>query len=214
MNRVKAVYRSWSIPCGGRDVYYKRNRDGWLSKFPIDESRLRTNLYYTQLDLLKEQRRDSKKIFLKEARRYPAERILRTIPGFGPLRSALAISLKGTPHRIRTERQLWSYSGLSVVVHSTSDHDFINGRIIRRHHKHSTRGLTRDFNRILKAVYKGAATEAIRRDPFDQLYKMKVAKGIRPEMALLLIARRIAAISLILWKGGVNFDVAKLLTSQ
>ena len=35
MNRIKALYRSWSIRCAGRDVYYKRNRDQWLSKFPI-----------------------------------------------------------------------------------------------------------------------------------------------------------------------------------
>src|SRR5438094_912817 len=24
MNRLKALYRSWGIPCGGRDVYYRR----------------------------------------------------------------------------------------------------------------------------------------------------------------------------------------------
>src|SRR6202158_4096407 len=32
MNRVKAVYRSWSIPCAGRDVYYTRHRAEWLGK--------------------------------------------------------------------------------------------------------------------------------------------------------------------------------------
>jgi len=32
MNRIKALYRSWSIPNGGRDVYYKRNREKWISK--------------------------------------------------------------------------------------------------------------------------------------------------------------------------------------
>ena len=26
MNRLKAVYRSWAIPCAGRDVYYRRHR--------------------------------------------------------------------------------------------------------------------------------------------------------------------------------------------
>ena len=30
MNRLKAVYRSWAIPCAGRDVYYTRNQlSGW-----------------------------------------------------------------------------------------------------------------------------------------------------------------------------------------
>ena len=30
MNRLKALYRSWAIPCAGRDVYYRRHRaNGW-----------------------------------------------------------------------------------------------------------------------------------------------------------------------------------------
>jgi hypothetical protein len=32
MNRLKAVYRSWAIPCAGRDVYYRRHRAQWLEK--------------------------------------------------------------------------------------------------------------------------------------------------------------------------------------
>src|SRR6266704_3181958 len=32
MSRFKAVYRSWAIPCTGRDVYYTRHRAEWLGK--------------------------------------------------------------------------------------------------------------------------------------------------------------------------------------
>jgi hypothetical protein len=32
MCRLKAVYRSWAIPCAGRDVYYTRHRAEWLGK--------------------------------------------------------------------------------------------------------------------------------------------------------------------------------------
>ena len=32
MSRVKALYRSWAIPCAGRDVYYTRHRNEWLDK--------------------------------------------------------------------------------------------------------------------------------------------------------------------------------------
>jgi transposase len=213
MNRIKALYRSWSIACAGRDVYYKRNREDWLSKFPIPESRMRAALYYEQLDLLKDQRKETKKAFLKEARRYPVQKILRGIPGFGPIRSAFVIAVIGTPHRFRTERQLWSYSGLSVVIHSSSDHEIIAGRILRKQHRPNTRGLTRDYNRILKMVFKGAAKEAIRKDPVKTLYRVKVAKGIRPEMATLSIARRLAAITLVLWKRGEKFSTAKMISS-
>jgi Transposase len=34
MSRVKALYRSWAIPCAGRDVYYRRHRGQWLEKIP------------------------------------------------------------------------------------------------------------------------------------------------------------------------------------
>lgn len=213
MNRIKALYRSWSIPCGGRDVYYKRNRDNWLSKFPIEESRMRACAYYAQLDLLKEQRKELKKAFLKSARQIPAQKILRKIPGFGPIRSALAIAVIATPQRFRRRRQLWSYSGLAIVMRSSSDHEIIEGRIVRRNHKYSTRGLTIDFNRILKMVFKGAATEAIRKDPMKTIYLRMLAKGIRPEMALLSIARKLATIVLVLWKRGEKFNTAKLISA-
>src|SRR2546428_12118417 len=32
MNRLKALYRSWAIPCAGRDAYYTRHRTEWLGK--------------------------------------------------------------------------------------------------------------------------------------------------------------------------------------
>jgi hypothetical protein len=34
MNRLKALYRRWAIPCAGRDVYYRRHRSQWLEKIP------------------------------------------------------------------------------------------------------------------------------------------------------------------------------------
>lgn len=212
MNRIKALYRSWSIRCAGRDVYYKRNRNQWLSKFPISESRMRAALYYAQLDLLKEQRKEIKKTFLKEARRYPIQKILRGIPGFGPIRSAFAIAVIGTPYRFRTQRQLWSYSGLSVVIQSSSDYQVVASGIIRKQQKHNTRGLTRNYNRILKFVFKGAAKEAIRKDPVKTLYRRKIENGMRPELALLSIARRLATITLILWKRGEPFNTAKMIS--
>lgn len=212
MNRIKALYRSWSIRSAGRDVYYKRNRQDWLSKFPIAESRMRAALYYAQLDLLKEQRKEIKKTFLTEARRYPIQKILRGIPGFGPIRSAFAIAVIGTPHRFRTQRQLWSYSGLSVVIQSSSDYQVVASGIIRKQQKHNTRGLTRNYNRILKFVFKGAANAAIRKDPVKTLYRRKIEKGMRPELALLSIARRLATITLILWKRGEPFNTAKMIS--
>ena len=46
--------------------------------------------------------------------------------------------------------------------------------------------------------------------PFQEFYDALVAKGIRPEMARLTLARKIAAITLIVWKKGVRFDARHL----
>ena len=75
----------------------------------------------------------------------------------------------------------------------------------------SIRGLNRNHNHDLKNVFKSAATVAsAKAGPFQEFYAALVAKGIRPEMARLTLARKIAAITLIVWKKGVSFDAKHL----
>ena len=64
MNRLKALYRSWAIPCAGRDVYYTRHRNQWLEKIPEAGTRRRAEQLYQQLDMLQHLR--------QQARREPA----------------------------------------------------------------------------------------------------------------------------------------------
>jgi hypothetical protein len=53
MNRLKALYRSWAIPCAGTQVYAPRYRSEWLSKISEAGVRRRAELYYQQLDALR-----------------------------------------------------------------------------------------------------------------------------------------------------------------
>ncbi len=46
--------------------------------------------------------------------------------------------------------------------------------------------------------------------PFQDFYQRSLAKGIKPTMVRLTLARKIAAITLTLWKKGENFDLEKL----
>ena len=52
MNRLKAVYRSWAIPCTGQQVYASRYRGEWLAKITEAGVRRRSEFYYQQLDPL------------------------------------------------------------------------------------------------------------------------------------------------------------------
>ena len=58
--------------------------------------------------------------------------------------------------------------------------------------------------------FKSAALEGIHRAPFDRCYAQLVGKGIRPELARLTLARKIAAVTLTLWKRGELFDELKV----
>jgi hypothetical protein len=60
-------------------------------------------------------------------------------------------------------------------------------------------------------LFKGAAASASTHPgPFQEFYAALVAKGMRPEMARLTLARKIATIVLIIWKKGVCFDANHL----
>jgi hypothetical protein len=48
MNRLKALYRAWCIPCAGTRVYAPRHREEWLSEIPQAGVRRRAELLYPQ----------------------------------------------------------------------------------------------------------------------------------------------------------------------
>ncbi len=212
MNRLKAVYRrSWAIPC---DVYYRRHRAQWLSKIREAGVRRRAERLYEQLDMLQHLRQQARRELLAEGRKHAITARLRQIPCMGPIRSVLAVALMQTPHRFRTKRQLWSYSGLALETRTSADYRFVEGQLQRSKKLVCIRGLNKDHNHDLKGLFKGAATMAsVRPGPFQEFYQTSLAKGIKPTMARLTLARKIAAITLTLWKKGENFDVEKL-TSQ
>lgn len=211
MNRLKALYRGWAIPCAGRDVYYARHRSQWLDKIPEAGTRRRAEQLYQQLDLLQGLRRQARRELLAESRKHAITAKLRQIPSLGPIRSALAVALIQTPHRFRTKRQLWSYSGLGLETRDSGEYRFVEGQLRRRRPQVTIRGLNKDHNHDLKGLFKGAATRAsVKPGPFQDFYQRSLAKGIKPTMARLTLARKIAAITLTLWKKGENFDAEKL----
>ena len=58
-----------------------------------------------------------------------------------------------------------------------------------------------NHNRDLKNLFKSAAVSASTRPgPLRDFYVARVEKGIRPTMARLTLARKLAAISLTIWK--------------
>ena len=211
MSRVKAVYRSWGIPCGGRDVYYTRHRKEWLDKIQEPGVRRRAERLYLQLDMLQHLRQQARRELLAESRKHTITAKLRQIPSLGPIRSALAVALIQTPNRFRTKRQLWTYSGLGLETRDSGEYHYVKGQVRRRKKQKFIRGLNRDYNHDLKGLFKGAALRAsMLPGPFQDFYQRSLAKGIKPTMVRLTLARKIAAITLTVWKKGENFDADKV----
>jgi transposase len=211
MSRIKAVYRGQAILHSGKNLYSKRRRQQWLEQLKQPGLRRRAERLYQQLDLLQDLRRQARADLIREARRHEASHILASIPFVGPIRSAVLIGRIQTPHRFRTKRQLWTYCGMALETRSSADYRCVEGELRRSRKQVLIRGLNWNHNHDLKNVFKGAATTAsVRPGPFGEFYEKLLRKGMRPEMARLTLARKIAAISLTLWKKGEAFNPEKL----
>jgi len=211
MTRVKAIYRSWAIPCSGTQVYTARHRAEWLGKIHEPGVRQRAEFYYQQLDALRLLRQTVRRELLAESKKQKAWKRLCQIPSIGPIRAAVLLGILQTPHRFRTKRQLWTYSGLGIEVHSSADHETVKGQLQRKKKHVEIRGLNKNCNHDLKNLFKGAAVLASTKSgPFEKFYAALLAKGMRSEMARLALARKIATIVLIVWKKGVSFEANHL----
>ena len=211
MNRLKALYRSWAIACAGTSVYAPRHRSEWLGKITEAGVRRRAELFYQQLDVLQALRQAVRRDLLAESRKHSATNLLRQIPCIGPIRAALLIALIQTPYRFRTKRQLWAYSGLALETHTSAQYRYVEGQLQRSKKPVALRGLNDNHNHDLKGTFKSAATMASRSaGPFRDFYEALVGKGMKPSMARLTLARKIAAITLIVWKKGARFDAEQL----
>jgi hypothetical protein len=171
----------------------------------------RAEFYYQQLDVLRWLRQEVRRELLAESKKHKAWQLLCQIPSIGPIRAAVLIGILQTPHRFRTKRQLWTFSGFGIETHSSADHRYVEGQLQRAKKQVSIRGLNQNHNHDLKNLCKGAAIVASSKPgPFQEFYAALLAKGMRPEMARLTLARKIAAITLIVWKKGARFDAQHL----
>jgi len=209
MNRVKAMFRSRGIACRGTSVYQPKNRKEWLEKLDDHGPRHRAERLLKQLELLQELCLEAQKDLIREGRKHKSYKILRGIPGLGPIRVALILAFVMTPYRFQNKRQFWTYTGFSIVRRGSAEYEITQGELKRTKKKPLPRGLNNNYNHVLKNVFKGAALTAAYRGPLQKAFDRRVADGVAPNIALLTLARKIASITLALWKKGEPFDIKR-----
>jgi transposase len=212
MQRLKALFRARGIKTSGTAVYRTAQRRTWLAHLAAPGVRFRAEMLYAELAVLQQLRPKAKAAMLTEAQRDPAWTVLRTVPYLGPVRVALLLATLQTPWRFRTKRHLWAYAGLAVVTRTSAEYEHDGQRAVRRRRRFvQTRGLNRNHNRVLKDVFKGAATAAAARSgALREWYDALLSRGMREELARVTLARKLAAITLRLWKRGGRYDPTQL----
>jgi hypothetical protein len=98
--------------------------------------------------------------------------------------------------------QIWSYFNCYMPL--------VAGRVVRRNKPVTTRGLNSNCNRRLKSVFISAATAGGVCHPWQSYLDHLKEKGMKSDMARLTLARKIAALSLAIWKKGESFDPKRL----
>jgi len=209
-SRLKAIFRSRGLECTGAEVYDPNERTKWMKKLPTHRRKLATMLA-GELDALAEVHEQAEQWLLEQAERCSTVKLLATAPGIGMIRGAQIVAIVVSPHRFRRRQQFWSYCGLGIVMKSSSDWSRDrHGKLVRRETALS-RGLNRNRHPLLKAVFKGAAqsVEKMTQHPLRADYDRMIAGGMKPTLARITIARKIAAAVLAMWKNKEEYDAAK-----
>jgi transposase len=212
-SRLKALFRARSIDCSGSAVYNPDQKKDWLGKLENAAVKARASRLWEELECLDGLREKAEKDLAAEARKHPALKIFRGIPGIGPVRAAIIMGVAATPHRFRTKRQFWTYCGLAVVTKTSSEYVMVGGHIMRSKKQPLVRGLNNNYNRALKTVFKGAALTAAK-GQWKSYYDALIQNGMDPSIAQVTLARKIAAITLTIWKKGERYDKAKVKLRQ
>jgi transposase len=208
-SRLNALCRGCGRAELAKALYASKTRGEALQQLP-EHLRPRAALFGQELDALVECSSQAERSLREESDRVPIVQRLATAPGIGPVRAAYIVAVVMTPHRFRTARQFWSYSGLAVVTRSSSDWVSEGSGKWRRSKTQQTRGLNHNRHPLLKNVFKGAALQItlMPEHPLGQAYQ-RLLTTTKPNLARLTIARRLAAAVLAMWKNGEDYEPAK-----
>jgi transposase len=208
-SRIKALLRSRGVVAKGKQAYSTEGRQVAIAALP-SHARPAIELLFDAYDALLTVRQAAERELVQEVHRHAISRTLESCPGFGPIRVAEVLATVVTPQRFRTRQQFWSYCGLGIVMRSSSDWVQLQDGSWQRAQLMRTRGLTRRYNHGLKAVFKGAATTVLTLygpdEPLRAGYQRQLAAGVKPNLAKLTLARKLAATLLAMWKLQQPYD--------
>lgn len=184
-NRIKDKFIFAGIPIPDKfdNSYWTKAFLHWLKVIELPNARLRTTL-----DLLLEQYHFLYRHFLKtsievrrlqRAERYKANaKLLRTIPGIGPLTTVHLLTELQDINRFENFKKLNSFIGFKPMVHASGEHDW-RGRMTYRRHN------------ALRSALVECAWTTVGKDPIMQHRYEELKKRLTAKRAIIIIARKL-----------------------
>jgi len=189
-NRYKALLRSLGLFTEGSTVY---NDTEILKSIEKEHDRFVAVNCFELIRSQQEIKDSYEGRFEKIAKQWVTISKLRSIPGIAAIRACIITSIICSPHRFVNKHKLWAYAMLVRYI-DTSD-----GKVysIRKPH-----GRTE-----LKSTFIGAANTVLcGTSSLRKYYDRLRSRGISHNDAKMALARRIAAISLMVMKTGKKYD--------
>ena len=124
--KLKARLRMQGVIVSGERVFSSSGRKAVLARIKARELRSAIKQLYEVLDQSVAAQEQARLLMLQAAQAFPEIKLLRTIPGVGPIGACRFSAYIHTPQRFSSKRKLWKYCRLSV------SHRSRNGKPLRR----------------------------------------------------------------------------------
>jgi transposase len=189
-NRYNALYRQAAIRIGGPKIY---SNEELLESLPTETKKFVAKPLLDQIRLLEQHKIVYGEQFERNLKRYKEMRLIKGIPGFGPVFSNQVVGIVLSPWRFSTKYKFFAYAML--VKHSQMSDGKEYGR-------------KRAFgNKQLKSIFKLATRQVIRSDnAFGRKYRRMLLDGRSERAARSAVARSLAATVLGVWKSGRKYN--------
>lgn len=193
-NSFKAVLRSQGLASESSHLT-SRNEKKW-QEIKNPTKRFVAQRIFEEMNELEMRKKKYNQEFKENRFNIPIIKNLGSIPGVGPVRAHAIAAYMSTGHRFATKHKLWAYAKL--IRH----HDESDGYILRKRTPHGRTELKNAFMGAAQRVIISPAETALK-DYYNHLMENKKLDKRKANKAL---ARKIAAICLVVMKKGTKYD--------
>src|SRR3990167_418438 len=189
-NRYKSLFRKEGKKIKGETLY---NDESFLEGLKRCDFKFIGSQIYHLIEKMEQGRKEYLKEIFKYSKGFKEIKYLKTIPGIGQIQAAKITSQVIDPKRFADKYKYYSYCGLVRHKRISDGKEYGSRRIWG--------------NRILKCVYKMAGLSALKGNSgLRKYYDYLRSKGISHDNAYNAVCRKIAAISLSVWRNSERYN--------